>query len=61
MVSSVNSFMTRRPNTNAKKEVTYHSLYQIRYTKYNSLGLPVAGIQTERKRQQSFTIEYTFY
>ena len=46
---------------NAKKEITYHSLFQIRYTKYNSLGLPVAGIQTERKRQQSFTIEYTFY
>jgi hypothetical protein len=46
---------------NAKKEVTYHSLYQLRYTKYNSLGLPVAGIQTERQRQQPFTIEYTFY
>jgi hypothetical protein len=46
---------------NAKKEVTSHSLYQIRYTKYNSLGLPVAGIQTEWQRQQSFTIEYTFY
>jgi len=46
---------------NAKKEVTYHSLYQLRYTKYNSLGLPVAGIQTERQQQQPFTIEYTFY
>ena len=46
---------------NAKKEVTYHSLYQLRYTKYNSLGLPVAGVQTERQRQQPFTIEYTFY
>ena len=46
---------------NAKKEVTYHSLYQLRYTKYNALGLPVAGIQTERQRQQPFTIEYTFY
>ena len=46
---------------NAKKEVTYHSLYQLRYTKYNSLGLPVAGVQTERQRQQPFTIEYSFY
>ena len=46
---------------NAQKEATYHSLYQLRYTKYNSLGLPVAGIQTERQRQQPFTIEYTFY
>ena len=46
---------------NAKKEVTYHSLSQLRYTKYNSLGLPVAGVQTERQRQQPFTIEYTFY
>ena len=46
---------------NAKKEVTYHSLYQLRYTKYNSLGLPVAGVQTDRQRQQPFTIEYTFY
>lgn len=46
---------------NAKKEVTYHSLYQLLYTKYNSLGLPVAGIQTERQRQQPFTIEYTLY
>ena len=46
-------------------------LHQIRYTKYNSLGLPIAGIQTldlpatgiqtERQRQQSFILEYTFY
>ena len=49
---------------NAKKEITYHFLHQIRYTKYNSLGLPIAGIQTiqtERQRQQSFILEYTFY
>ena len=56
---------------NAKKEITNHFLHQIRYTKYNSLGLPIAGIQTldlpatgiqtERQRQQSFILEYTFY
>lgn len=56
---------------NAKKEITNHFLHQIRYTKYNSLGLPIAGIQTldlpatgiqtERQRQQSFILEYTLY
>ena len=44
----------------AKKQISHHQRNTIRYTKYNTQGLPIAGVAID-ERATDFTIEYTFY